>query len=267
MKNKEKFNKLDWSHAILNWGRYTSPFRLSSDDVEVYSSVLRKFKNKKRILLLGSTPEIREVLSSLDFEIVVADFSYEMLQGMIYFGDIDIDKEWWVKADWMILDKFLKNNYFDLILGDLVLRNIDFGRQNKFLKIISSLLNEKGMFISRIHHYDEKMSLVSQKKIVEDVLSLKNISQKLKEDLITSRLFDKYTERKNKTINKKLFLEAIGSNKKILKNIYKKWGDEKRTWTQHTKQEIQEMLKKYFYIEERKIAEDYIDSKFYPTYV
>ncbi len=267
MENKKKFRKFSWEYTVRNWGKYSFPFRPSDGDIEIYKSVLGEFKNKKNILLLGSTPEIREIFSGLKLKIMVTDSSFEMMEGMVSFGNINTIKEKWIKSDWIDLNKFFKNNYFDLIFGDLVLRNIESDQQNNFLKIIVGLLKEDGIFVNRVHCYDEKMSKLSLKEIVEKVLSFKNISQKTKEDLITSRLFDKYTDKKNKVVDKQTFSKWIKKEEEeIVKNIYKKWGGGKRTWIQRTEKEILKMFKKYFNIEDKKIARDYIDSQFYPIY-
>ena len=137
-KNKAKFKKSDWDYAISRWDSYASPFRPSKEDIKNYSKLLRQV-NKEKILILGSTSEIRKILSkSKPF---IADFSYNMLKEMPCLEIEDIEsRETWIKGDWMTLDEFIKNNYFDIIVGDLVLRNIEPSLQKDFLKKIYSLL-------------------------------------------------------------------------------------------------------------------------------
>jgi len=272
-------NKPNWSRVLLQWDRYTSPFRPSPKDVENYSLILKRLKKKKSILLLGSTSEIREILAKQDSLIMIADSSFRMISGMLVFGPlINESKETWVRADWMDLDKFLKNNYFDVIAGDLFLRNIDFELQDKCLRKISKLLKKDGYLVTRIHLLNEELINLSSTEIIKSVFEeyrYKRIKTELIEDLIASRLFDKNTDFGSKKVNKKAFLNDIKRYKKstrnkkeklVLNNVLEKWDGE-RTWVQRTSKEIDKLLSKYFIICDIKIADDYGDSKFYPIYV
>jgi len=272
-------NKPNWSRVLLQWDRYTSPFRPSPKDVENYSLILKRLKKKKSILLLGSTSEIREILAKQDSLIMIADSSFRMISGMLVFGPlINESKETWVRADWMDLDKFLKNNYFDVIAGDLFLRNIDFELQDKCLRKISKLLKKDGYLVTRIHLLNEELINLSSTEIIKSVFKeyrYKRIKTELIEDLITSRLFDKNTDFGSKKVNKKAFLNDIKRYKKsvrnkkeklVLNNVLEKWDGE-RTWVQRTSREIDKLLLRYFIICDIKIADDYEDSKFYPIYV
>lgn len=269
----------NWSRVLLYWDRYTSPFRLSPKDVENYSLTLKRLKKKKSILLLGSTSEIREILAGFDIFVVIADSSFRMISGMLVFGPlINESKETWVRADWMDLDKFLKNNYFDIIVGDLFLRNIDFELQNKCLRKISKLLKKDGYLITRVHSLNEKLINLSSTEIIKSVFEeyrYKRIKTELIEDLIASRLFDKNTDLGSKKVNKKAFLNDIKRYKKstrnkkeksVLNNILEKWDGE-RTWVQRTSKEIDKLLSRYFIIHDIKTVDDYRDSKFYPIYI
>jgi len=272
-------NKPNWSRVLLQWDRYTSPFRPSPKDVENYSLILKRLKKKKSILLLGSTSEIREILAKQDSLIMIADSSFRMISGMLVFGPlINESKETWVRADWMDLDKFLKNNYFDVIAGDLFLRNIDFELQDKCLRKISKLLKKDGYLVTRIHLLNEELINLSSTEIIKSVFEeyrYKRIKTELIEDLIASRLFDKNTDFGSKKVNKKAFLNDIKRYKKsvrnkkeklVLNNVLEKWDGE-RTWVQRTSREIDKLLLRYFIICDIKIADDYEDSKFYPIYV
>jgi len=275
---RKKFDKSDWSSALSMWDKYTSPFRPSIVDIDNYFLILKRLKQKRNILLLGATPEIRDILANLGLKVLIADFSQEMLIGMTNHGvGIIESSEKWVKTDWMDMNKFIKNDYFDLILGDLVLRNIEPDSQINFLKEISELLNKNGYFVGRIHFINESLMPVSARRIIESSFEDGyRIKSKSLEDLITSRLFDKATNFKTKRINKRKFANDInGYIKKdltskredlVLNNILKKWAGQ-RTWTQRTAKEIDRLLFRYFSIRDIRIASDYKDSEFYPLYI
>lgn len=277
-KNRKIFDKSDWRGALMKWNEYTSPFRPSKEDIKNYSSVLELLEKKEKILLLGSTPEIREILSKLGIFPVIADFSVRMISGMLHFNQRVIEsKERWVRADWMDLDKFLKEDYFDVILGDIVLRNIEPNYQNKFLEKISRLLNANGYFVSRIHILNEDFVNLSSARIIRSAFEyFRSNKIKLADDLITSRLFDKNTDFKNKKVDKEGFAKDINRyikkgvkdkrEKLILNNISKRWFGP-RTWTQRRPKEIDQLLIKYFIIRDISVAFDYKDSEFYPIHI
>jgi len=277
------YDKFNWGRALLQWDKYTSPFRPSCEDIKNYSLILNRLKTKNKILLLGSTPEIRKILSKFDSSIIIADFSFKMISGMIFFNkSINETKEKWIKSDWMALDKFIKNNYFDVIVGDLFLRNINPQLQLECLRKISRLLKKSGYLITRIHLLNEDITKLSSKKIIRNIFDKElDIDNKLIEDLITSRLFDKNTNFGTKEINKRKFTDNIGKyiknnirnkrEKLVLNNIFKKWitpkGFPERTWTQRTTKEIDQLLSQYFVIRDLRMSFDYKDSEFYPIYV
>jgi len=277
------YNKSNWNGLLLQWDKYTFPFRPSKGDIRNYSLFLKQFEKKKKVLLLGSTPEIRKILSKFDSSIIVADFSFKMISGMLFFDKlIHETKEKWIKTDWMVLDEFLKNNYFDVIVGDLFLRNIDSELQFECSKKISKLLKKDGYLVTRIHFLNEKFVKLNSVEIIKSVFkNYFNLENKLIEDLITSRLFDKNTDFDNKIVNKKAFTSDIKKyikkdikNKReglILNNILKKWSapgnHSQRTWTQRNEKELKNLLSKNFTLCDTKIASDYKDSEFYPIYV
>ncbi|MFA6988447.1 MAG: class I SAM-dependent methyltransferase [Candidatus Gastranaerophilaceae bacterium] len=271
---KKKYNKYNWNKSIEFWPYYTSPFRPSKNDVEIYSNYINKIKNKKA-LVLGATPEIREILSLLNYKVVVVDASLNMIREMLSLGyKINTKNEKWIVNNWLKLVSIFKDEKFDIIIGDLVLRNIDYKKQEKFLFNVSEVLNEGGLFVTRIHY--RKKNNISSDKIVEKVFNnYLHFSNKKIEDIITSRLFDNFVKDRQKKVDKKLFSHFVESKipefsnrkKKIFINIYLKWGRGPRTWTQRNRSEVKALLKARFDIKKIVIAKDYIDSDLYPIYI
>jgi len=268
----------NWENVASKWDVYTSPFRPSEGDINNYERILKKLYKKEKILILGSTPELRDICVKTNARVIVADFSSSMIKEMRRFSENSSAwREKWVIGDWLSLNNFFENNYFDVILGDLVLRNIEKEKQEKFLYIVSKLLTNKGFFITRIHFINEDLLKSDANFIIKDAFDKYLFwGQRLLEDLITSRLFDKNTNFDTKEINKNSFFADVNDylrksarneeEKFILKNILKKWGG-KMTWTQRTSKEIDDLLANYFTIRDLKIAFDYQDSEFYPVYL
>ena len=139
-----------WDFQSYQWKYITEPFRPSSGELKCYENHLNTVNDKKRILLLGSTPELRDLFARYYHvsKIYLCDFSWKMLEKMTQELKIaDPEKEIWIKADWM--DIPTPQNFFDVIIGDLVFMQFPPDQIGSFLKKISGLLSEKGIFIVR----------------------------------------------------------------------------------------------------------------------
>ncbi len=263
---------LDWSGVVPLWGEYTSPFRPSEKEILIYSEYIKELG--ENILLLGATPEIREVLSKFKLKVTLLDSSLDMIKGMFNYGKIDRKNETWINDNWLKIDKVFEKNNFDLILGDLVLRNIDASQQEKFLKKTANVLSSDGLLLLRIHCCDCYCGQDADKVVDEFFNNFSNENKKIAEDLLTSRLFDCFTNKKNKAIDKNKFIDYVNSKLKeekqdqieIFNRISSKWCGNDRTWIQRTSDEINKMINKYFKIEYIFAGNDYPDSEFYPIY-
>lgn len=53
-----------WQPLAQKWRNYQPPFRLSADDIKIYEKFLKRAiigKRQPKILVLGSTPDSRQV--------------------------------------------------------------------------------------------------------------------------------------------------------------------------------------------------------------
>ncbi len=146
------------------------PFRPSSEEMKCYENHLNTVNDKKRILLLGSTPELRDLLAQYYHvsKIYLCDFSWKMLEEMTKeLKNADQEKEIWIKADWT--DIALPQNFFDVIIGDLVFMQLPPDQISSFLKKISVLLSEGGIFIVRSRCRKEFRR--SAKELIQDTIN------------------------------------------------------------------------------------------------
>jgi len=279
--NKKKINKSGWRMAALLWDKYSSPFRPSLEEKEEYNNLIDKYGSGNN-LLLGSTPELRILFSLKKSKVTLVDSSREMMKHMLQLNkNINRKNEIWVNVNWLELNNYFKKRSFNLIIGDLVLRNLKLDEQKKFLKIASHLLSKKGTFIIRLHFIDESLLNKNSESIIKSVFNKKIKQNQDIEDLITSRLFDKCTNFENHKVDEGRFIEDIKQYSKkstlekkekiILKNILKKWTAPKdwpeKTWIQTTEKEIQKIISNDFVIKDKITSTDHIDFKYYPIYV
>jgi len=283
--NKE--NRIFWDEMAVsrNWQKLGSPWRPSLKDVENYEIGIRcLFVKPKKILVLGATPELRDLAAQLGKEIWLIDYSQNMLSEMTnLLKSADVKKEKWIIDSWS-LSRELKKGSFDVILGDLVLRLIPYGQEEIFLKRIVDFLNPKGFFIVRIHLVNNFLQGFSAKKIINSTLALKKsfVSDKegYIETLLMARFLDKnFSFRKQERIRKQSWIDINNylqknpkisfSRKRILREILSRFVKEKEIpyFFPREKKEIEKKLNIFFEIKNRLIAEDYQDSQYYPVFI
>lgn len=137
MKSFKKIKKLEWQELASRWKRLQPPWKPSSERIKIYRELLNKYAPGRKTLVLGATPEIRDLLARMKFEVTILDFSPIMVKAMTSLRRIR-SKERVVIGDWSTTDISSK---YDLIIGDSAVCNLlpqqyhaFFQRVNKFLK-------------------------------------------------------------------------------------------------------------------------------------
>lgn len=153
-----QFNeKMKWSELSKLWLNILPPFRPNSKDLMEINGLITKHlqrKNNQNALVLGATPEFRDLLFKLNFKVVVVDQHPAMIQAMdsirAYNNEEDIYGD-----DWF---NFLPKNInrFDIILSDLTQGNIEYERQKLFYENIGNALKKNGLFIDRVLTYHNR---------------------------------------------------------------------------------------------------------------
>ena len=152
-KKQEKFAN-PWREIAKHWEKIKYPARPSKKNVRDYKRFLDEVILKKknpRILVFGATPELRDILAQYhNIEITVVDFNMEMILAMTKLMKYKekTSKETWVKSDWLKVP--LKENYYDVLLGDCLLQNVPRLKQLFFLEKCHKFLKKGGYFITKI---------------------------------------------------------------------------------------------------------------------
>ena len=115
----------EWSLFAKNvWPQISWPWRPSPQDLQFWSKYLRKIKTKnRRGIILGSTPEIRDLLARNKIETILLDRNPEMPKAMGIFMKTKGYKTKYVYGDWQRVDEYFPENYFDVVLGHAALNN------------------------------------------------------------------------------------------------------------------------------------------------
>ncbi len=276
-----KNHRKKWAVISNHWGHFGEPSRPSRGDVYNYNKLLLQALRGKRnaeILVLGSTPEIRELLFKFwltkKIRVTCVDMTREMYEAMTVFVDNRIKDEKLVIANWVNM-KF--SHKFDVVVGDYVDGNLGVEYKDAFLTNIKFLLKKGGYFIQRDTTIspDFKIPNVEYvfRKFIPEVkseeYSIKKAANMCANYLIWASWF---ITKDNKTSLLYYWPEIEKFGKKIAKDksedgllakaIYDRfllaWIPYKeKYWTYYPTKKNNDLIRKYFAIEKVVFAKDY----------
>lgn len=103
-----------------------------------------------RVLVLGATPELRDLALKHGCEVTAADISQPMLEAMTAVMELSqSSKNKTLCSDWLELGRKLPARNFDVILADVSLNNVSAEKHGGLLADLSSLLVAGGYLITR----------------------------------------------------------------------------------------------------------------------
>lgn len=137
------------TNLAKRWAIYDSPARPSKSECRIIENFVARHKKPAKILILGATPEYRDLAHNQKAEVTCVDIGLEMILAMreLMKNKKRTDQEVWFRANW--LDMPVANNYYNFVLGDLVIHNIPLTLQPKFFAKIKQVLRPGGYFITR----------------------------------------------------------------------------------------------------------------------
>ena len=287
---KNKSNNA-WKNISKDYSKLLIPNRPSQDDCHNYGLLINKVlknKNKPKIMIMGSTPELRRILYTYEFlqkvEVFCLDVNELMYKAMANFIMKANFNERFLKRSW--LDTKLKDKTFDLIVGDEVICNIDKKEHNNFFKEVCRILKDNGAWITRHNFYTEQVKKTNVKKI------LLNLAEKINkgeycfqqaDNILYNNIFyyeSSVNQDSNTTINhlkiiKREYKQSFENHKlnKIIKKligIYENkfvsmCGDYK--WHVLSEKESECELSDYFIIKKKVYSMDYPSVKYSPIYL
>lgn len=277
-----KTTSLAWQQIAYAWKNYfTVPSRISPDEVRKYRVWLKKIRKSKKTvkaLVLGATPELRDALFDLGYQVFCIDINLDMFLAMNELMKNKNPNEVLIKANW--LSNPLAENFFDVVLGDAVLPNIPWIERKNFLIEIKRLLKPKGIFLTRAFYVPDNKLLSSVEEVFE-YFSKKDLS------LIRSAIA-MVLELQILTYDPKDHLGSMNKVKNIMEDFHKRKGTKLpnkklqeihdmvwniwcqkfsgKDWVYAYKKEEESDYKKYFSLEETYEASDHDYSKITPMY-
>ena len=148
-----KIQKQSWQKMAEVWKKYIKPpSRPCVFQIKSWKSIIKKEirdTHHARALILGSTPELRDLSLDLGFHTFVVDINQPMVSAMTsLMKNKDLSKEVRIIKNWLKMD--FPEYYFDLILGDASLNQV-FRKQDlkNLLAKLSKFLKHKGIMLMR----------------------------------------------------------------------------------------------------------------------
>jgi len=157
-----------WTTLARKWMYYLPPGRPSNTDLrEIRGIIQRRLGASEKInaLILGATPEFRDLLYTLDASVSVVDRNPDMIKATSYLRLFD-SKEQIHGEDWF---DFLPRNEgaFDLILSDFTQGNMHYDRQEEFYWLVSNALAPHGYFVDRVLTFRSQSLVYSSKDLLK----------------------------------------------------------------------------------------------------
>ncbi|MCK5473884.1 MAG: class I SAM-dependent methyltransferase [Candidatus Aenigmarchaeota archaeon] len=271
-----------WKQIANMWNVYfTPPSRISREEAEKYNGWLKQKKdncNAETALVLGATPEIRDILTKFNFKTTIVDINQEMIEAMNSLLKTKNPDEVIVVSNW--IETHLKSGQFDVVIGDAVLPNIPWDKRDLLLSEIHRLLKSNGVFITRafcipkenkIKNLENLLNKFSDKKptyksALELELELQILSYDTKTHLAT---FLKPKEMIAGIRNNERFNTGFENLNEILDIVWNFWStkfiDKVFVYNYRDKEELE--YQKYFEIVDVFESEDNEYSKITPMYV
>ncbi len=157
-----------WEKLSSGWEQIVPPWRPSKDEITFWEKKILELKKQNpelKVLITGSTPEIRDMLQKHDIDTTLLDADESMYKAMSRFVKEENKKEKIVFGNWLEADKLFPNDSFDVVMGDEPHCNLAYTDWPLFFKGIHNILKPKGyLLLSTI------VSDLSKKLTIDDVL-------------------------------------------------------------------------------------------------
>jgi len=274
--HSEYLHNAYWERQARLWDDCAPPMRPSLAEIEIYRIFFKQQTKKANILILGSTPELRDLVSEeTDADIYVADFCYDMPAMMLKFTkNVDPRREKWIKNNW--LDLPFPANFFDVILGDVVLHQVSPRFESAFLTKVRSLLRRDGFFITRFFFLNENFLQNDLGDITDKILN-GAFASKQKLTLLKLQTVWLFADLKMRRFDRRRSAQKFNemlAEKRLSDPILERAGatlaadkDSYRDWAPPEESDLLRIISPFFAVIERRNAADYPYAAHFPIFL
>ena len=145
--SKKKKQKLTWQTGVAEWwSKYMPPARPSKSELKIFEDYIEKAPKQGEILILGCTPELRDLVLKYQRRPVSADLNpknFSALKKLMKYQG----RERFIQGNWL---KLKEKNKFDLVIGHLSFNMLPFSNWDRLIRIIYRSLRPKGKLIHAV---------------------------------------------------------------------------------------------------------------------
>lgn len=275
IKQKEVYNELAWT-----WGKYvTPPARPCPGLIRIWEKIVREISEKAKnakALILGSTPELRDLVLKYNFESFACDINSKMLNAM----DQLIKHKNNPKNN-KIITNWLKMNFpkesFDLILGHQALEQILTKKDlKKLLNKLKIFLKPDGFFLINEVVKERKKPEITGEKWVEWFTKYKKrkiCECELHHLLKYTSDWNPYPKSPSIVGTAALYrkIRQLYKQKKVPKSFYQFWekvlGPKDKQVLIFLRKDFENLLKQYFQLLPIKQCHDFYFCRYMPSYL
>lgn len=159
-------NKKIFREFASFWARTLPPSRPFSGDLEIYKQLIKKYRSREgitNILILGSTPELRDLASRFYAQVTVVDANKQMVEAMTSLRRYSTPENIVIKP-WQ---KLTVPDKQDIVISDTGLNMLDKKDIPKVMKKVADVLKVGGYFLHRTLMYTPKKN-VKVIKVIKD---------------------------------------------------------------------------------------------------
>lgn len=142
------------------WDDVYAPARPSQSEISFYREIVKKrtrqIGSRGKMLILGSTKPLIDMALNENVTITIIDSSKDYSNAILDSNHSPRIKI--INCDWSIMDEIdeLKNEKFDIIVGDMSVGNIPYEHFKKTISSISNLLNDGGYWLGKdLFHFSK----------------------------------------------------------------------------------------------------------------
>ncbi len=143
MSTFSSLKKNEWQNYAKTFKGFRPPWKPSSERITIYRKLIKRYVKGNKVLVLGATPEVRDMLARLKFNATLIDISPMMVKAMTSLRRTKSNEK-------IIIHNWLTAQFkdkFDLILGDSVVNNLHPKQLNTFFKQLTKWMAPQGVLI------------------------------------------------------------------------------------------------------------------------
>ncbi len=214
----KKLYNPNWKSYCKLWQKIGPPWTPTSQEIKFWEKKILVIKKKNfnaKALVLGATPEIRDLLAKHKINTTLLEANESMYRAMSKLMKMKNNKEKFVCGNWLEVNSIFKKNSFDFVISDAPHCNLAFKDWPKFFHGVYSILKKESYFL-----FATMISSFKARLTFEDVLKIYKNNRKYFKDF-KNRLWALYQLIDEKNIYNKNTRGFVFNN---LRNLIKKKG-------------------------------------------